>query len=64
MNEDKMKGKAKEAMGSVREKAGDVTDNEEMQAKGAEQKNEGKGQHAMGTIKEKAGDLKDKVTGH
>ena len=64
MNEDKVDGKAKEAMGSVREKAGDVTDNEEMQAKGAEQKHEGKAQGMMGSIKEKAEELKDKVTGH
>ncbi|MEO9255888.1 MAG: CsbD family protein [Tepidiformaceae bacterium] len=64
MNEDKVEGKAKEAMGSVREKAGDVTDNEEMQAKGAEQKHEGKAQGMMGSIKEKAEELKDKVTGH
>jgi len=63
MNEDKMKGKAKEAMGSTREKAADITGNEEMQAKGAEQKHEGKAQHAVGDVKEKAGDLKDKVTG-
>lgn len=64
MNKDKVEGKAKEAMGSTREKAGDATDNEEMEAKGAEQKHEGKAQGTMGAIKEKGEDLKDKVTGN
>jgi len=62
MDKDKVQGKAKEAMGATREKAGDVTGNEKMEAKGASQKAEGKGQGFVGDVKEKAGDLKDKVT--
>jgi uncharacterized protein YjbJ (UPF0337 family) len=61
MDEDQVKGKAKEAMGSVREKAGDAMNNEEMEAKGENQKVEGKAQGLMGKAKDKAGDLRDKV---
>jgi uncharacterized protein YjbJ (UPF0337 family) len=60
VNEDKLKGKANEAAGSVREKVGDALDNEEMQAKGAEQKYKGKTQGAWGEVKDKAEDIKDK----
>ena len=62
MDKDKMEGKAKEAAGAVREKAGDVTGNERMEAEGNKQKWEGKGQGLAGDIKDKAEDLKDKVT--
>ncbi len=62
MSEDKLKGKANEIAGGVRRKAGDVTGNEDMEAKGAKQQYKGKAQGAVGEVKDKADDLKDKVT--
>jgi uncharacterized protein YjbJ (UPF0337 family) len=62
MGADKIKGKTNEVIGGARRKAGDVTGNEEMEAKGVEQQYKGKGQGAVGKVKDKAEDLKDKVT--
>lgn len=62
MGADKLKGKANEMAGAARRKAGDVTDNEEMEAKGVEQQYKGKAQGAVGAVKDKAEDAKDKVT--
>jgi uncharacterized protein YjbJ (UPF0337 family) len=61
-NKDQIKGKGKEAMGATREKAGQMTGNRDMEAKGTSQKWEGKTQGTMGKVKDKAGDLKDKVS--
>ena len=58
-HEDKLKGKAKEAMGSVREKAGEMTGNEEMEAEGKAQKAEGKLEGLKGDAKGKAKELID-----
>lgn len=63
MNKDKVKGKTNELAGATRRKAGDVTGNEKMEAKGAAQQSKGKTQQAVGAVKDKAGDIKDKVTG-
>lgn len=62
MGDDKIKGKTNEIIGGARRKAGDMTDNEEMEAKGAQQEGKGKVQNAVGNVKDKAEDLKDKVT--
>jgi uncharacterized protein YjbJ (UPF0337 family) len=62
MGDDKLKGKTNEFVGGAREKAGDVTGDEEMQADGAGQQLKGKGQGFVGDVKDKAEDLKDKVT--
>lgn len=62
MGEDKIKGKVNELAGGARRKVGDMTDNEEMEAKGTEQQYKGKAQGAVGAVKDKAEDLKDKVT--
>lgn len=61
-NKTQVKGKTKEGTGAVREKAGKVTGNRDMEAKGSAQKNEGKVQGAVGKVKQMAGDLKDKVS--
>ena len=62
MDKDKLKGKTNEAVGATRQKAGEMTGNEDMEAKGAAQEMKGKAQGAMGAVKDKAGDLKDKVS--
>jgi uncharacterized protein YjbJ (UPF0337 family) len=62
MTQDRIKGAAKDAMGTAKEKAGDATDNERLEAEGKGDKLEGKAQGAMGKAKQKAGDIKDKVT--
>jgi uncharacterized protein YjbJ (UPF0337 family) len=59
---DKVKGKTNEMVGAARRKAGDMTGNESMEAKGAAQEMKGKGQGMVGEAKDKADDLKDKVT--
>lgn len=58
-HEDKVKGKAKEATGSVREKAGDMTGNEEMEAEGKAQKAEGKLEGLKGDAKGKTKEMVD-----
>ena len=50
-SEDKTKGKAKEAIGAVKQKAGEVVGNERLQAKGAAEKTEGKVQQKVGDVK-------------
>jgi uncharacterized protein YjbJ (UPF0337 family) len=62
-NRDQVEGKGREIGGAVQEKAGDVTGDEDLEARGAANKTEGKVQGAVGKVKEKAGDLKDKLTG-
>ncbi|HMO96288.1 MAG TPA: CsbD family protein [Tepidiformaceae bacterium] len=57
--DDKMKGKANRAAGAVREKAGDVTGNEEMEAKGKAQNAKGRAQEATGKAKDAAGNIGD-----
>ena len=59
---DKIKGKANEMVGAARRKTGDVTGNEEMEAKGAAQQGKGKAQGALGEAKDKVNDLKEKVS--
>jgi uncharacterized protein YjbJ (UPF0337 family) len=64
MDKDQAKGKAKVAVGSTREKAGEMTGNRKMESQGAAQKTEGKAQGAVGKVKEAAHDMKAKVTKH
>ena len=52
MNDDQIKGKAKDIGGKVQEKVGDVIGSSEQQAKGLAKQTEGK-------LQEKAGDAKD-----
>lgn len=52
MNQDQVKGKAKDIGGKIQEKTGEVIGSSEQQAKGLAKQSEGK-------MQEKAGDLKD-----
>ncbi|MFL6708622.1 MAG: CsbD family protein [Massilia sp.] len=52
MNDDQIKGKAKDIGGKIQEKVGDVIGSSEQQAKGLAKQTEGK-------LQEKAGDAKD-----
>ena len=49
---DKVKGKADQAAGTVREKTGEAIGNKEMETKGKAQKTEGKLKEALGKVKE------------
>jgi uncharacterized protein YjbJ (UPF0337 family) len=59
---DRMKGKADQGIGSVKEMAGKATGNEDMKAEGTAQKTKGKAQDTMGRAKDKVKDIADKVT--
>ena len=60
MNKDKLEGTVKDVAGKVRQKVGNLTDDEEQQVKGVAEQAEGKIQKGYGDIKEKAKDkLKD-----
>jgi uncharacterized protein YjbJ (UPF0337 family) len=50
-NQDKVEGTAKEAMGTVKEKTGEVIGNERLEAEGTAEKAEGKVQDKVGDVK-------------
>ena len=52
MNNDQIKGTAKDIAGKVQEGVGKAVDSKEQQAKGLEKQVEGKGQKALGDAKE------------
>ncbi|MFP5390499.1 MAG: CsbD family protein [Gammaproteobacteria bacterium] len=54
MNDDQIKGKAKDIGGKIQEEVGKVTGSSEQQAKGL-------GKQVEGKVQEKAGDLKDVI---
>ncbi len=54
MNEDQIKGKAKDIGGKIQEEVGKVTGSSEQQAKGL-------GKQVEGKVQEKVGDLKDNI---
>ncbi|MBV5274607.1 CsbD family protein [Lamprocystis purpurea] len=56
MNKEQVKGRYEEAKGAVKEAAGKVVGNEELEIKGNVQKNAGKVQAGLGDLKE---DIKD-----
>jgi uncharacterized protein YjbJ (UPF0337 family) len=62
MTSDRVKGAAKDAMGTAKEKVGEATGDERLQDEGAADKLEGKGQGVVGKAKEAVGDLKKKVS--
>ena len=59
---DRVKGKADQGIGSVKEMAGKATGNERLEAEGAGQKTKGKVQDTAGRAKDKVKDIADKVT--
>lgn len=58
---DRWEGKGKEALGSMKEKAGEVTGDEELEAEGKGERYEGKGQEASGKVKETGRETKEKL---
>jgi uncharacterized protein YjbJ (UPF0337 family) len=54
--EDKSKGKLREVKGVIRQKAGEVTGNPNLEADGRAEKNAGKVQHAVGKIEKAVGE--------
>jgi uncharacterized protein YjbJ (UPF0337 family) len=59
---DRVKGKTNQGIGSVKEAAGKVTGNEDMEAEGAAQKTKGKVEDTAGRAKDKVKEIADKVT--
>ena len=57
MNEDQIKGKAKDIGGKIQEKVGEATGNRQTQREGVSKQVEGK-------VQEKAGDVKDIFKGN
>ncbi|UVW29841.1 CsbD family protein [Massilia sp. H6] len=57
MNEDQIKGKAKDVGGKIQEKTGEVTGNRQQQREGMSNQAEGK-------VQEKAGDVKESIKGN
>ena len=53
MNEDRMKGAAREMRGSIKEATGKLTGNTKLQAKGAAQKVGGRALNAVGKMEDK-----------
>jgi uncharacterized protein YjbJ (UPF0337 family) len=58
----KMEGKYDEVAGKAKEKLGDLTDNERLQAEGAKQEAKGQAKQAGEHVKDAAGDAKRAVT--
>jgi uncharacterized protein YjbJ (UPF0337 family) len=56
MHKDQIKGAAKDAKGTIKEKAGRATGNERMEAEGAADKVTGKVQKGVGNLKDAARD--------
>jgi uncharacterized protein YjbJ (UPF0337 family) len=61
MNKDRIEGKAKEASGWAKDKAGEMTGNEDLEGRGEAERVEGKTQGAWGKAKDAMGDAKDAV---
>ena len=59
MNKDRIKGKAKETSGWAKDKAGEMTGNEDLERRGEADRVEGKAQGAWGKAKDAMGDAKD-----
>jgi uncharacterized protein YjbJ (UPF0337 family) len=62
MNKHKVKGKASEAMGGAKQKAGEWTGKDDLHAEGHEQEMKGKAQGAHGHAKDKMQDAKEKIS--
>jgi uncharacterized protein YjbJ (UPF0337 family) len=62
MDKDEIKGKLNRAKGSVKETAGDLTDNPDLKAEGAADKLKGNAQEAFGAAKRKVKDTVEDIT--
>ena len=58
---DKAEGKVDELKGKAKEKIGDLSDDEDLQAEGKKDELKGEGKGAWGTVKNTGEDLKDKA---
>jgi uncharacterized protein YjbJ (UPF0337 family) len=58
MDQDRIKGKVKDAAGRVQRQAGEWTDDEKMQGEGAKKQAEGKAQETWGKAKDLGRDIK------
>lgn len=58
-----MSGSTDKTKGKVKEAAGDLTDDDELQREGKADKTSGKAKDALDNVKDKVDDVKDKVTG-
>ena len=61
MNKDQVKGKAKDILGKVQEKAGQITGSATQQAKGVGKQIEGKVQKGVGDLEEAAKDSRKRA---
>jgi uncharacterized protein YjbJ (UPF0337 family) len=61
MDRDRMEGKVKEGTGWAKDKAGEITDDRDLEAQGEAERTEGKAQGAWGKVKDAAGDAADAV---
>jgi uncharacterized protein YjbJ (UPF0337 family) len=61
MDSDRVKGKMKDLAGKAQEKFGEVTGNEEQEAKGAAKQVEGKVQNTFGNVKDAGRNIADDV---
>jgi uncharacterized protein YjbJ (UPF0337 family) len=62
MNKDELKGKAKQAKGAIKEKAGELADSPDLQTEGVADRASGKVQEGFGAAKRKVSDAIDDVT--
>jgi uncharacterized protein YjbJ (UPF0337 family) len=62
MNKDEIKGKITQAKGTLKEKAGEVTDDPELQAKGAAEQGKGRVQEGFGAAKRKVSETIEDIT--
>ncbi len=60
---DKIKGRANEAAGNVKQGLGKVTGNDRLVAEGKAQELKGEAQKTVGDVKDGAKNLADKITG-
>jgi uncharacterized protein YjbJ (UPF0337 family) len=62
MDKDEIKGKFNRAKGSVKQKAGELTDNPSLEAEGAAENLEGRVQEGFGAAKRKVREAVDDIT--
>lgn len=58
---DKAEGKIDELKGDAKQKVGDLTGDEDLEAEGKKDELKGEGKGAMGTVKDAGQDLKDRA---
>jgi uncharacterized protein YjbJ (UPF0337 family) len=63
MNRDELKGKAEKAKGYVKEEAGEILNDPELEAEGKAERAGGKLREGFGKAKEKVSDAADEIVG-